>query len=114
MDEAQEEGGVVFVAHDQPTEVEQPTDRPLDFPAVLVATQLATVLSVGPLAASAVRADEFDATMRQPLAQRIAVSGSIVNQPLLTSAQNPPIQEWFDQRDFTGAGAGDVGRQRRS
>ena len=70
------------IANDQATEVAEPSEGAFHFPAVLVAAQRSTVLGARFAAIPAMRRDQFDATCRQPLAQRIAVIGAIRNHAL--------------------------------
>jgi hypothetical protein len=59
-----------------------------------------------------VRTDQFDAPLGQAFSQGVAVGGSVIDQSLGTLAQNPLLQERFNQLDFRRAGTGDVDAQR--
>lgn len=102
----------MFVARDQSPEVLQPADRSLDFPASSISTKAAAVLGPRFFAIASVRADQLDALASQPLAQRIAVGGQIVDQTFGAPPEKASFQQGLDQSDFMGAGAGDRRSQR--
>ena len=114
MHEAEEEMGVVFVACDESPEVLQPTDRAFDLPATTIAGKLAPVLKGRARAIVAMRADQFDAALSQPLPQMVAVGGEIVDQVLGKSSQATLIEKGFDQLDIVRTGAGDEDAQRQA
>src|SRR5216683_3575191 len=70
------------VANDQSTEVAEPGEGAFHLPAVSVATQRSAILGARFASIPAMRGDQFDASRRQSLAQRIAVIGAIRNHPL--------------------------------
>ena len=68
---------VEFVPDDEPTEVVQPADSAFDNPASSVASQLAAILGSRSNTALAMRTDEVDASLSQPLSKRVTI-GSLV------------------------------------
>jgi hypothetical protein len=109
--ESVKEIGVILVAGDNPAEVLEPADRSFDLPASAISPELASVLSGRLLAILPVRADQFDATARQPRSEVVIVGGQVVEEPARLLRQESTLQERFDQRLFMRTGAGDFGRQ---
>jgi hypothetical protein len=101
-----------LVADNEPTVIEQPTDRSLDLPPAFVSPKWASILGRRSFASSPVRTDQFDAALGQSFSQRVAVGSSVIDQAFGTLSQYPLLQERFDQRNFRRAGAGDVDTQR--
>jgi len=113
---------VVFMANQEATEVSQPGDGALDFPASSIASQLPTVLqfrfdSLGP-----VWADQVDPPVFQAYSQGIGVGGFVVNQsrrpaPWTTAARSwhrDGAQRFLDERDFVGSRRVQVDSQRNT
>src|SRR5258708_39582249 len=101
------------VANDQSAEVAEPGEGAFYLPAASVTAQRSAVLRARLAAIPAMRGDQFDASCRQPLAQRIAVVGAIGNHTLGfltgTSATVPPghadrRERLFGQPDFVRGG----------
>ena len=80
MDEAKVVVIVILITHQNPPEVLQPREQPLDFPAPAVAPQLAPVLRLGFLPVLLVRRNHLDGYARQLRIQRIRIIGFIANQ----------------------------------
>src|SRR5579875_170585 len=70
------------VTHDQAPVVAEPADGSFHDPATPVAPESAPVLGRRALAVPVMWRDQFDATLRQPFAQRIAVVTPIGDHPL--------------------------------
>src|SRR5690606_4035665 len=62
---------------------------------------------------SPVRTDEFDAPLRKPRSQRIAVGRHVVDQALRATTQLPTVQQRFNQSDFVRTGTGNGCRDRQ-
>lgn len=107
------EVGVELVTDDDSLEGVQPGDGPLDLPAASVATELSAVLRWRTDASLAVRADQFDIALSEPLTQWVAVGGAVVNQPTRNMQREGRVQERLDQVDFSVVGRVDVNRQRQ-
>jgi hypothetical protein len=75
------EVGVDFVAGDGASEVVQLGDGAFDLPASGVGAEPPAVLRLLPLAALAVRADQLDPPLGEPLSQRIAVGRPVLDEP---------------------------------
>ena len=105
---------VVFVPGDKASEVLQPTDRAFNSPAATVATEFATILGRRPLAGLAMRTDQIDSSAAKPRTQRVAISRSIVNQPLSLSSQDSLLEQRLDESYFVGAGACSVNSERKT
>ena len=65
---------------DEATKVVQPADGSFDNPASAIPTQLSAVLGRRSDATFAVGADQIDVTVGKPVAERIAIGGTIVDQ----------------------------------
>ena len=109
MNECLVDGEGTVMAHNKSAEVAQPSDGALDDPALLVASQHATVLRRRPVPIGTVRGNQHDAAMPQPFPQPIAVVSLVANHPrrLLSwasAAVSPPDldrrQGFFRQPDF--------------
>ena len=75
MEERQEHRQRMLPAHDQASEIAEPGESAFDFPALAVASQLASVLGGRPLPVLAMRGDQLDPTLLQTAAQGITVVG---------------------------------------
>ena len=102
---------MTLVAHDEAAIIKQPADRSFDPPPAFVSSKGTPVLSGGSFAAPPVGTDEFNAPFGQPLSQRIAIGGSIIDQSLGTFAQYALLQQRFNELYFRRAGAGNVDAQ---
>src|SRR5689334_8844090 len=98
--------GMVLITCDEPTEVLQPTDGALDFPAAADATHLATVLGGRLTAILAMSANQLNAPTRQPRSQRITIGGLVVEQSPRLASDHPRRQQRFDECHFIGTSAG--------
>jgi hypothetical protein len=81
MKEALIQSDVALPTHHEATEISEPSEGPFDFPSTLVASQLATVLQRRPYPVLSVGANQLNPTPGQALAQRIRVTGFIINDP---------------------------------
>ena len=105
---------MTFVAHDEPTIVEQPTDRAFDLPTSFVASKWSTVLSCRAFATASVWTNQLDATLCQPLSQGITVGRFVINQSLGAFAHGALVQERLNEVDLRRTGTGDVDAERRA
>ncbi len=71
---------MTFPTHHQSSEVLQPGEEPLDFPAALVPPELAPVLAVRSCAITTVRCDQFDSLLGKLIVQSITVISLVGNQ----------------------------------
>lgn len=110
LDEFQKDRSVVFIANDETSKVLDPAIEPLDLAEVSVSPQFASVLSCGFGPVRSMWADLFDVATFEPIPQRIAICGAIINQSLRRLGQGLAIQQRFDQTLFGGAGAMDFRR----
>ena len=78
-----------FPAHNQATEVAEPSDGALHDPTMAVAAQRTTVLRGWPDATASVRSNQLDAPTAESLPQRIAVIGLVANHPRGLLARSP-------------------------
>lgn len=81
LQKAREIGGASLIPRDESARVLQPGKEPFDFPAAFVAAQGASVLrQVDPI--GSMGGDHRDAAVGQALVERVAVIGSIADEPL--------------------------------
>lgn len=105
---------VEFVANDESFEAVQPADGAFDNPSTAVASKLTSVLGRWSNTIAAVRTDEIDAPIGQPLAERIAVGGLVVDELIGDVSCCRRIQKWFDKIYFGMIGSFDVDCQRQA
>jgi hypothetical protein len=80
LQHAEKIGFLMFPTADESAEVVKPSEESLNFPAVAVTTQFATVLGILPAAIVLVGRDEPDAMfLQQTLVERIAVVGAVAD-----------------------------------
>lgn len=92
MEKAEEVLGLPLPTSDQAALPEQPGEEPFDAPAVAVAAQLPSVLSLA-LPSGEVRRDHLDAHCRQLGVERIAVVGLVADELL---------GQWLDEACLQG------------
>jgi len=73
---------MTFPTHDQASEVLQPCEKPLDFPAPLVAPEFSAVLAVRSCATATVRRDQLDSVLGKPIVQCSTVISFVADQSL--------------------------------
>lgn len=73
---------MTFPTHDQASEVFQPCEKPLDFPAPLVTPEFSAVLALRSCATATVRCDQLDSLFGEPIVQSTTVIPLVANQSL--------------------------------
>jgi len=112
---AEEVGLLMFPTADQTTEIVEPSEETLDFPAAAVTAQFATVLSVLPAAIVLVRRNEPDAVcLQQALVQRIAVVGAVADHAFGFGLREALRDSGFDEFRFMRRSAGDAAGDRKT
>lgn len=104
------------------TIIPQPRKSPLNFPTSFITSQLTSIIVLLPLIIAAVWANQINASLLQPLSQRIAVITFVRNQPLRIlswsattfSRHTDIIQCLFQQRYFRWARRVQVVSQRNT
>lgn len=91
---------VIFVAHNQSPEVEQPGKQPLDFPSPHVATQRPAVLRLASLG-SVWRNHLCAVVLHQALIQLVAIIRLVADQPLRHLRHDSLLQRFFHQLHFS-------------
>jgi hypothetical protein len=71
---------MAFIPHNEPTEVAQPSEEPLDLPTPFVATQRSAILGPLLLAVAAVGSNHLHSQLGQFHVQRIGVVGAVADQ----------------------------------
>src|SRR6185295_7427299 len=100
MEKGEEVLGVVFVPHAGTTEMIEPGEQAFDFPAALVTAQGPAVLCFEN-SVSAMWRDQFNAALLPESAgQRIAVVGSVTDEPLGHLAKETVVERLFDESDL--------------
>ena len=96
MKEGSKHLGMPLVTHDEASEVLRPGDRAFDFPAPFVAPQSSAILRFHFLV-RAIGADQLDPASLEPLPQRVAVGGPIVDETLgILARPTPPDSRGSD------------------
>ena len=98
---------IKFVADYQAAEVVQPGNCAFNDPAATKATQRSAVPGGEPHAAAAMRADKFDPTRGQSLAQRIAVGCPVVAQTPRNVRSDGCVNQRLNLADFGVSGVVD-------
>jgi hypothetical protein len=115
LNHAEEISFVVFPAADQSTEVVEPGEEPLYFPAAAVAAEFATVLCAFLAAIVLVGRDEPNVMfLPQALVERIAVIGSIADHSFRLGAREALLDGSFDELGFMRRSAGDAAGDRKT
>jgi hypothetical protein len=89
MDKRLVNGEGAVIAHDQSSEVAEPSEAAFHDPALLVAPQHAPVLRRCPAAVGTVRCDQSDPAPSQPFPQRVAVIALVGDHPRRLLARTP-------------------------
>src|SRR5256714_1046348 len=103
MDEAQIVRIMIFIAHQNPTEVLQPRKQPLDFPAPLVTPQLPPVLRLRLLPVALVWRNHLNRERLQFRIQRVRVVRLVANQSLRLLIDKPLNESFANKGDFMRA-----------
>ena len=112
MTEALEDAQDAVLAHLQPAEVLEPSERALDFPAPPVASQLPAILVRLVPFIPAIRRNQFDAPASQPSAQRVAVVSAIRDDALRAHSGSPAPTPRHPHGRQGGLGQGHLVRRR--
>src|SRR5438094_287706 len=89
------------IANHQMPEVAEPREGALDFPAPAVAPQRSSVLGHRFASIPAMRGDQFDPALSQPLSQRVTVVTTIGDQAERFLSRPPP-RFWREQNSRPG------------
>src|SRR5258706_1965138 len=100
MHEAQEVFDMIFISSHQATEVVQPREQPLDFPAMPIPAQLSPILGGIPDAITAMRRDHIDAPFLKLSIQPVAIVGAVSDQSLGMFIDKALLKGSFDKGDF--------------
>ena len=111
-----------LVANDQSSEIGNPCNRSLDFPATFVSPQLATVLAFRFRTVCTMGANQLDATLLQSISQGIRIGRLVVDQPCgilsRTATTFPRHRDLFqgrlNERDFIRCRRGKLYSQRNT
>ena len=104
---------MTLIAGDDAPEVLQPGKEPFDLPAPAVTPELAAVLGLVP-ARRAMRRDQLDVALREPLIQPVAVVRAVSDQPARERAEEPVLERRFDEGDFAGVCTCDSNGERKT
>src|SRR5258707_3586532 len=100
MHEAQKVFDVIFISSHQATEVVQPREQPLDFPAMPIPAQHSPVLGGISNAIAAMRRDHVDAPFLKLSIQPVAVVGAVSDQSRGIFINKALLKGSFDKGDF--------------
>jgi hypothetical protein len=106
---------VSLVSSDEPAEVVEPGEEPLDLPAPPVASEGTAVLGRGPRAVPPVGRDQLDASLfPEPLGQGIAVVGLVSDQAVGGHGEEAVVDRLFCERDLSWRSTRDPGGDRKA
>ena len=118
MEEALKDGEYAVVSYLDAAKVLQPGIGALDFPASLIASQLAFVLEAAVANVTAIRSNQFRPVRHHPLAKRIGVIAPISNHTMQPGARTSAARAWHShciERAFRKPVFGNLrGRELRS
>lgn len=100
MDEAEVIERVALIAHDEPAEVAQPGEDPLNFPAAPIASERATILGLGTHPLAAMGRDHLDAPPRQRPIESIGIASAIPDQALRQFRDEARVKGGGDEGDL--------------
>ena len=103
---------MVFVSHNEASEVMQPRDGSLDDPAVPVPPQFSTILSRPAFASFPVGTHEFCSALFEALSKPVRVSRFVVQQMIEHAFTDPNIEQCFHRVDLGVVGGEREDRQR--
>jgi len=99
-----EEERIKFVSSDQSSKVLEPTDRPLNLPSSSISPKSTTVLFGGANTPTAMRANQFDVSLGQPITQLVAVGGFVVDKLVGNVICVGLIEQLLDEIDLCAVG----------
>jgi len=115
LEHAEEVGFVILPPVHESSEVVEPGEEALDFPAAAVATQFAAVLSVLAAAIVLVRRDQPDAMfLPEALIERIAIVGAVADHSFWLGSRETLLDGGFDEFGFMRRSAGDAAGDRKT
>ena len=99
---------IVIPADNKPPKIPQPRERPLNLIATFISPHFASIIIFLPFVIVSVRADQFNALVRQTFTQRVAVIAPVGNQTLWIFSGSAPAFAWhsdivqriFEERNF--------------
>jgi hypothetical protein len=94
--------------------VSEPRNCAFNFPAMPVTTKLASVLDWWLPSILAVRTDQFNPGIAQPLTERVPVCCLVVEQPWRLLVEDSMVQQWLDQTLVAGGCTRDMHPQRET
>lgn len=104
LEQSEEVGDEEFVAIHESSEVEEPREEALDFPAALVAAEVSAVLRRD-FTVRAVRGDEVDASSGKALVERVGVVRLVADEEaraVPSAAEEAPTKKAFQERRLVG------------
>jgi hypothetical protein len=114
LQHSEEVGSVVFVSHDQPSEVLQPRVEAFHFPSSMVPPQAAAVLGGRLFAADLMRGDQLHTLLSQALVRRIAVVCFVTDQTFRSRYGESLLKRRIDQGYLVRRSAGQVDGERKT
>lgn len=105
---------MIFVSHNESSEVEEPCDGSFDDPSFSVTPEWATVLSCFPFSSSAMGTDEFDVSSGESFAKPVGIGRAIVNDSPGHPFRDTDVDKCFDRIHFSKVGGQRENGQRGS
>src|SRR4029434_9987585 len=116
LKEREEHRSRPFMSHQQSAKGAEPSNRPLNDPAVAIDPQPAPILVRTMNAILPVGTDQGDAAGRQAFAERVAVVGAVADQAMgrTPAGRYPRGERLVDERDLSRRGRGEAYSQRNT
>src|SRR5579859_7349536 len=105
-----------LVAHDESSEVLEPSEEPLDLPTSLVATKASPIFELPTSSTTSldVRRDETNALLEKLRIERIAVVGLVADERVRQLTHEPLFDHLLDELGFVGRSASNANGERKT
>jgi hypothetical protein len=105
---------MVFVADQYASEILQPGEESLHFPAAFVPPQRAAILRLRFLAVGPMWGNQLDPLLGQALIERVAIVGFVPNEMLWLSIDHTRGESWLNKGDFMRRSSLNVDGERKT
>lgn len=110
MDTAQRVQRSALRAHDQPAQVAEPSEEPLDLPAASIPPERTAILRLRPLAATAMGRGHLDAYVGQRRIERVSIVRSVTDEAAGQGGDTARVECGRDETDLR-AGAAEAAQE---
>ena len=114
LNEAEVVEGRALIAHHEPTEIAEPGEKSLDFPAAFVATKWSAILGLGLLSVAAVRSDHLDTKLGERCIEGVGVVGAVADEPLGQLRYDAGVEGGGNERHLVRRSRGGTSGERKT